>query len=171
MTHERVLIILFAASTALLALTLAREIKRRRREVDSGETLLFPFDHRAFSPEALSRSIKIAKGSGATLLPAYLAVVPLRVSLDSPLPRHVERAIPMLDEIELQASRQGVRIDSTIESGRTLRHAISRLIEFRDPDQALIAAASNGREGFSPEDIAWFLDRVDCGVVVLKRPA
>ncbi len=171
MTHERALILLLAVSTALLGLALAREVRRRRREDDSGETLLFPFDISTFSCEALDRSIQIAKGSGATLLPSYLAVVPLRVSLDAALPRHAERAVPLLDRIEVAANRQGVRVDSSIESGRSLRHALSRTIGARHPDQAIIAAASGDRDGFSPDDIAWFLDRVDCGVVVLKPPA
>jgi hypothetical protein len=171
MTHERVLILIFALTTAVLGVALAREARRRREESDSGETLLFPFDPSSFSPLALERSIQIAKGSGATLLPAYLAVVPLRVSLDAPLPRHVDQAFPLLERIEIEASRQRVRVDSSIESGRSLRHALSRVIEKRHPDQTIIAAASEGREGFNPDDIAWFLDRVDCGVVVLKPPA
>ena len=171
MTHERLLIATFAFASILLGAALWREMRRRRSEDDSGETLLFPFDHSTYSERALTRSIKIAKGSGATLLPAYLAVVPLKVSLQSPLPRHADRAIPMLEEIEIEARRQGVRVDSAIESGRSLRHAMTRVLEERHPDQALIPAASNGRGGFSPEDIAWFLSRVDCGVIVLKPPA
>lgn len=171
MTHERLLILTFAIATIMLGAALLREVRRRRRETDSGETLLFPFDPSTFSQRALDRSIKIARGSGATLLPTYLAVVPLRVSLDSPLPRHADRAFPMLDEIELEATRQGVRVDSSIESGRTLRHALSRTVDERDPDQALFAASVDGCEGFSPDDVAWFLNRVDCGVVVLKPPA
>jgi len=171
-THERLLIVLFGLTTLLLGLALSREIRRRRRDDQSGETLLFPFDLRTFSSEALDRSIRIARSSGATLVPAYLAVVPLRVSLDSPLPRHAERAVPLLDRIEVEATGRGVRVDSSIESGRSLRHALCRVVDDRHPDQALIAAASSpGNEGFSPEDIAWFLDRVDCGVVVLKPPA
>lgn len=171
MTHERALIAVFALSTALLGFVLVRETRRHRREADSGETLLFPFDFSTFSQDAFERSLRIARSSGATLLPAYLAVVPLRASLDAPLPRHAERAVPMLDRIELEASRSGVRVDASIESGRSLRHALSRTIETRHPDQAIIAAASAGRGGFRPEDIAWFLDRVECGVVVLKLPA
>ncbi|MBN8866919.1 MAG: universal stress protein [Solirubrobacterales bacterium] len=169
MTHERALIAIFALSTLLLTVALVREARRRRGSV-SDEALLFPFDISTFSAGALDRSIKIAKGSGATLLPAYLAVVSRRVSLDASLPRHAERAIPMLDRIEVEANRQGVRVDSSIESGRSLRHALARVIEARHPDQAIIAAAAAGQEGFSPEDIAWILDRVNCGVLVLKPP-
>lgn len=168
MTHERLFILAFALTSGGLAILLMREIGRRRREDDSGETLLFPFSFLTFSEEALARSISIARGSGATLLPAYLAEVSLRVSLDSPLPRHAERAIPLLDRIEVEASKRGVRVDSSIESGRSLRHALSRVIEAREPDQVVIAAAVHGCGGFSSEDIAWFLDRIDCGVVVLK---
>jgi len=171
MIHERLLIFAFALSSVLLGFALYREIRRRRQEDDSGETLLFPFDLRTFSPGALDRSIRIAKGTGATLLPAYLAVVPLRVSLESPLPRHAERAVGLLEEIDLKASRQGVRVDSSIESGRSLRHALSRVIEARHPTQAIVAAASGKDKGFLADDIAWFLDRVDCGVVVLKPPS
>ena len=97
----------------LLGFVLVRETRRHRREADSGETLLFPFDLSTFSQQALDRSIRIARSSGATLQPAYLAVVPLRVSLESPLPRHAERALPMLDQIEMEASRSGVRVDAS----------------------------------------------------------
>ena len=171
MTHERLIILAFAVASFVLGAALLREVRRRRRVADSGETLLFPLDPSTFSKRALDRSIKIARGSGATLQPTYLAVVPLRVSLDSPLPHHADRAFPMLDEIEIEAVRQGVRVDSSIESGRTLRHALARTVEEREPDQALFAASVDGCEGFSPEDVAWFLSRVDCGVVVLKPPA
>jgi len=168
MSHERALILLFALSTCALGIVLVREVRRRGREDDSGETLLFPFSNSTFSEAALSRSISIARGTGATLLPAYLAVVSLRVPLEAPLPRHADRAVPMLDRIEEAAARRGVRVDASIESGRTLRHALSRTIAARRPDQVVIAAAVCGREGFDSEDIAWILDRVRCGVVVLK---
>ena len=121
MNRELLLILALTAAIALIVFLLLARVRSRQTEAGSGETLLFPFDLSTFSNDALERSIRIARGSGATLLPAYLAVVPLRVSLEAPLPRHAERAIPMIDRIELAASSQGVRVDSSIESGRTLQ--------------------------------------------------
>ena len=55
--------------------------------------------------------------------------VPLARSLEAPLPLECETALPLLEAIEQRALRRGVEVDSRIESGRSRRDALQRLIE------------------------------------------
>ena len=53
-------------------------------------------------------------------MPAYLAIVPLSVHLDTPLRKQAEAALPLLEAIEQRAAKQGVPVDSRIEPGRSV---------------------------------------------------
>jgi hypothetical protein len=61
-------------------------------------------------------------------------------------------------------------VDSRIERGRTVRHALRRLMEEESFDRIVVAGASNGHDGFTSEDIAWLLDQAPSEIVIL-RPA
>ena len=103
-----VIIILLAGSTGFL---LARELKRRRTEAKitpAATRILFPFVGDTLSTPAFDAALRIARAEGATLVPAYLAIVPLSVQLDTPLKKQAEVALPMLEAIEQRAATQGV---------------------------------------------------------------
>ena len=72
-------------------------------------------------------------------MPAYLAIVPLSVQLDTPLKKQAEVALPMLEAIEQRAATQGVAVDSRIEPGRSVRHAFRRLMEHERFDRVVAA--------------------------------
>lgn len=170
MTHKDVVLIGLAGLCLALATLLWLERQRRRRA--AGETgsnrILFPFDERTISMRALETTIRIARAERATLVPIYLAVVPLRISLDAALPRQLETALPLFDLIETRTSRQGVPVDSIIEPGRSYRHALKRSLDRRMPDRVVVSAASENGKGFLSDDIAWMLDHTPSELLVLK---
>ena len=152
---------------------LIRELKRRRTEASitpAARRILFPFTGEALSTPAFDAALRLARAEGATLVPAYLAVVPLSVALDTPLRKVAEAAVPLLEAIEQRAAAMGVHVDSRIERGRTVRHALRRLMEEESFDRVVVAGANNGHDGFSSDDIAWLLEQAP-GEIVVLRPA
>jgi nucleotide-binding universal stress UspA family protein len=166
------LVIAFAL-LACIGYLLIRELKRRRTEalITAAPTrILFPFVGEALSTPAFDAALRLARAEGATLVPAYLAVVPLNVALETPLKREAEAALPLLEAIEQRATALGVTVDSRIERGRTVRHALLLLMAEESFDRIVVAGASNGHDGFSSDDIAWLLEHAP-GEIVILRPA
>lgn len=166
---EIVVIAVLIAATGYL---LVRELKHRRTEAaitPAATRILFPFVGQALSTPAFDAALRLAKAEGATLVPAYLAIVPLSVQLDTPLKGEAETAIPVLEAIEQRAATQSVPVDSRIEAGRSVRHAFRRLIEDEQFDRVVVAGASNG-DGFSAEDVAWLLENAP-GEILILRPS
>jgi hypothetical protein len=148
--------------------------ERRRRESalrgrERVRRIAFPFTGEGLSEPALAAALRLARAEGATLMPVYLALVPLRVSVDVPLRSECDVALPMLETIEQRAARVGVPVDSRIERGRTVRHALRELIAHEHFDRIVVAAgADSSGEGFTPEAVAWLLTNVPGEVIVLR---
>ncbi len=130
--------------------------------------ILFPFFGERLSQSALDAALRLCRADQATLVPVYLAEVPLNLPLDSPLPREAERAVPVLEAVEQRAHVAGVPVDSRIELGRTHRHAILQLLDHERYDRIVAAAATHGDDGLSADDIAWLLDHAAGEIVVLR---
>jgi hypothetical protein len=162
---------------ALLAAVLAAVLVTRRRGggpvspfATSDRRVLFPFVGDALSQSALDAALRIARAEGATLVPAFLARVPMNLPLDTALPYECDAALPLLEAIEQHATAKGIPVDSRIERGRTARHAVRELISHERFDRMVVAAATNGDDGFRAADIAWLLDHAP-GDLVILRPA
>ncbi len=169
-----VLVVILAA--AVIALALRRFDPRGRSRSAPPLTgkgrILFPFVAEALSPRALDAALRLARAEEATLVPVFLARVPLRLPLDAPLPRQSEVVLPLQEAIEQRANRFGVPVDARIERGRTYRHALRRTIEHERFDRIVIAATPHGSTGgFDPDDVAWLLDNVRAGEIIVLRPA
>jgi hypothetical protein len=121
-------------------------------------------------PQVLDAAIRIALAEEAVLVPAYLIVVPWEFSLEAPLQRQVERAMPLLEGVELASLRRKVAVDARIERGRTPRDALERLWAVERFDRIIAPAAAGGRPGLSTDDVAWILEHAPCETLVL-RPA
>ena len=135
----------------------------------SGRRILFPFNGSTVSHGALDLTLALARAQDATLIPAYLAVVPHHLSLESPVPeRESEAAMPLLELIEQRATGEGVPVDSRIERGRTARHALSALLETERFDTLVVAAKAGAGPGFEPADVSWLLQGAPGDVVVLR---
>lgn len=173
-----VLIVLVVVLAAALAAVLVRrrpvparpEARPPAPGAGSGEhRILFPFVASALSRPALDAALRLARAEEATLVPVFLASVPLHLPLDAPLPRQASICIPLQEAIEQRAAAFGVPVDSRLERGRTSRHALRQTVANERYDRIVVAAALNGAHGFDPEDVAWLLQHA-AGEILVLRP-
>jgi hypothetical protein len=160
-------VIALAALVVLLAVALVMRSGvhiRRRRPGD--RRILVPFTGGTLDPTVLDAAIRIARAEGATFVPAYILVVPLRYSEDSPLHEEVGVAMPMLEAVERAAVRAGVPVDARIEKGRSLSHALRLLWGAEKFDRIVAPATLQG--GFASKDLAWLLENAPAETLVLK---
>ena len=97
-----------------------------RRAAGRSARILLPFTGSAISRRAFDAAVRLARVEDATLMPCYLATVPLNLPLDAPLPRQCLGAMTLLEAIEQRAATQDVAIDARISRGRTYRDALRR---------------------------------------------
>ncbi len=131
---------------------------------------LVPFTAGDLDPSVLEAAIRIARFEDAVLVPAYLLVVPLEFAPEAPLKGQVEVAMPLLEAVELAASRAGVAVDARIERGRTPIHALQKLWDIESFDRIVVPAPTPGRAGFSSKELAWMLTNAPSETLIL-RPA
>jgi hypothetical protein len=158
------------AVVAAVLLLASPALRRRRLHRRSPTRILFPFLGATVSRTALDSALRLAQAETATLVPAYLASVPLRLALEAPLPSECEVAMPLLETIEQRARRLEVPVDPRIERGRSPRHALAQLLEHERYDRLVVPARTAHSEGFDPADIAWLLENAR-GELVVLRPA
>ena len=115
MTPVEIVAVAIAATSMVVAGVLFWR-QRRGPLAPANRRILFPFSGSDLSRDALDAALRLANAEHATLVPAYLAAVPLHLPLDAPIPRECETAIPMLETIEQRAARAHVEVDSRIES-------------------------------------------------------
>ena len=83
------LVVVLAVALAALA-TVHFDYRARRPSrvpVTGTRRILFPFVANALSARALDAALRLARAEDATLVPVFLATVPLHLPLDTPLPR------------------------------------------------------------------------------------
>jgi nucleotide-binding universal stress UspA family protein len=174
------MIALLIAVIAVLSLAVAALVLLRRPGLRPGPArlpgavtrrILFPFVPSALSRRALDAALRLARAEDATLVPVFMARVPLHLPLDAPLPIQSQVAIALQEAIEERASAFGISIDARVERGRTTRHALRQTIAHEQFDRIVIAAAPHGGHGFDPEDVAWLLDNAPGEIVVLRPGA
>jgi nucleotide-binding universal stress UspA family protein len=132
--------------------------------------ILFPFDAHGLAPSALDAALRLARSQSGTLVPVFLARVPLHLALDAALPRQAKLAVPMQDAVEQRATQFDVPVDSRIERGRSYRHALRQTIANERFDMIVLAAAAGDGPGFNAGDVAWLLATAP-GEIVVLRPA
>jgi len=159
-----------AALVVILAVALAYRSRppRALRPPRNGRRILVPFTGGGLDPTVLDAAIRVAHAEGATLVPAYLLVVPLEFPEDSPLTREVEVAVPALEAVEHAALRSGVPVDARIEKGRTPTHALRRLWEVERFDRVIAPAAVGNGGGFTAKDLTWILVHAPSETLLLK---
>ena len=145
---------------------------RRRRQAARGagpvRRILLPFTGTSISRRALDAAVRLAGAEGATLVPAYLAPVPMHLPLDAAIGRQCETALPLLEAIEQRAVGQEIAVESRIERGRSYRDALRRILAEETFDRVIISATANDHDGFSSDDIVWLLRRAPAEVLILR---
>jgi hypothetical protein len=161
-------IALAGLAAVLAAVLVARSGFRLRRPLAGARRILVPFTGGTLDPTVLDAAIRLAHAESATLVPAYLLLVPLRYPEDSSLRDEVAVALPLLEAVEQAALRAGVPVDARIEKGRSPTHALSRLWDEESFDRILAPAPTNGGSGLSLKDVMWLLANSPTETIVLK---
>jgi hypothetical protein len=162
--------IVVAVIVGLVAGYAVERVRHRTVSVGAGRVhrILLPFTGTTISRRALDAALRLAGAEDATLVPAYLATVPMSLSLDVPIQRQCETAFPLLEAIEHRAARAHIRVDTRIERGRSYRDALRRILSDERFDRVIISATASEHEGFSSEDIIWLLTRAPAEVLILR---
>jgi nucleotide-binding universal stress UspA family protein len=166
-----VILALLVVAVAVLAVMRFRPSPERPRAAANGRTtrILFPFTAEWLSSRALDAALRLARAENATLVPVFLARVPLRLPLDTPLPRQSKVAMPMLDAIEQRAAKFDVPVDARVERGRSYKHAMRQTIGHERFDRIVVAASGHSQPGFSADDVGWLIDAAP-GELLIVRP-
>jgi hypothetical protein len=163
-------IVILAVAVALLGGLLVAARRRPRRR--TARRLLVPFTGGALDQAVLDVALRVARAEQATLVPAYLVVVPWRYAEDAPLRHEVEMAMPLLEAVERAALRAGVPVDARIEKGRSVTHALQRLWDVERFDRVIAPAPAladvYGNAGFTPKDLTWILTKAPFETLVVK---
>lgn len=167
------LVVVLAGALAALGLRQFAGARGRpaRPPAPEARRILFPFVASALSTRALDAALRLARAEDATLLPVFLARVPLTLPLDSPLPRQAAISIRLQEAIEQRAAAFGVPVDARVERGRTHRHALRQTIANERFERIVVAAAAQDGPGFGPDDVAWLLAHAPGEIVVLRPGA
>lgn len=149
---------------------LARSRRGGKGGEDSGAVhqILLPFTGTEISRRAIDAALRLAHAEDATLMPAYLAAVPMSLPLECSIPNEASRAMGMLEAIEQRASAKGVPVDARIERGRSYRHALARLLERETFDRVVVSATATGASGLSGDDLVWLLEKAPAEVLILR---
>jgi nucleotide-binding universal stress UspA family protein len=167
-----VVVVLAIALVATLVRQRGGTLRRVKEDPrPSARRILFPFVASSLSRPALDAALRLARAEDATLVPVFLASVPLHLPLESPLPRQAGVCMPLQEAVEQRAAAYGVPVDSRLERGRTFRHALRQTIANERFDRIVVAAAVNGANGFGPDDVAWLLEHAPGEILVLRPGA
>ncbi|HEX3733643.1 MAG TPA: universal stress protein [Solirubrobacterales bacterium] len=141
---------------------------QRAERPDAVHQILLPFTGTEISRRAVDAALRLARAEDATLMPAYLALVPKSLPLECAIPNEANKAMPMLEAIEQRATAQGVPVDARIERGRSYRHALARLLKGEAFDRVVVPASAAGAAGFSGDDLVWLLRKAPAEVLILR---
>ena len=130
--------------------------------------ILLPFSGQEISRRSFEAAVRLAKAENATIMPAFLAHVPMSLPLESALPVQCARGMPLLEAIEQRATSLGIPVDSRVGRGRSARDALRRLLEQEHFDRIIINADEDPRVGLSYEDLRWLLQRVPAEIMILR---
>jgi hypothetical protein len=141
---------------------------QRPKSEPSCERILVPFTGGGLDPTVLAAAVRIARAEHATLVPAYLIVIPLELPESTPMEQQVAVAMPLLEAVEHAALRDGVAVDARVESGRTPIHALQRLWAAECFDRIIVPAPIGRHPGFTPKDLAWMLTHAPSETLILR---
>jgi hypothetical protein len=130
--------------------------------------ILLPFAGEAISRRSFEAAVRLAKAENATVMPAFLATVPMNLPLQTPLPVQCAWGMPLLESIEQKLAAQGVPVDSRVGRGRTARDALRKLLDAESFDRIIVSADEDQHSGLGYDDLRWLLERAPAEVLILR---
>jgi hypothetical protein len=140
----------------------------RRERPRPVRRILLPFTGEAISRRSFEAAVRLAKAESATVMPAFLATVPMNLPLQTALPVQCARGMPLLESIEQKLAAQGVPVDSRIGRGRTARDALRKLLEAESFDRIIVSADEDPHSGLGYDDLRWLLERAPAEILILR---
>jgi hypothetical protein len=140
----------------------------RRERPRPVRRILLPFTGEAISRRSFEAAVRLAKAENATVMPAFLATVPMNLPLQTPLPVQCARGMPLLESIEQKLASQGVSFDSRVGRGRTARDALRKLLDAESFDRIIVSADEDPHSGLGYEDLRWLLERAPAEILILR---
>ena len=138
---------------------------------DSVHHILLPFTGTEISRRALDAALRLARAEDATLMPAYLAAVPLQLPLECAMPERGGhgrcRCWRRSNSAPAPRGWRSTPASSAAAPTATRSSACSTRRRF---DRVVVAAHANGGEGLSGDDLVWLLRKAPAEVLIL-RPA
>lgn len=132
--------------------------------------ILLPFTGQSISRRSFEAAVRLAKAENATVMPAFLARVPMNLPLEIALPVQCASGMALIESIEQSLSSQGIAVDSRIGRGRSPRDALRKLLDQEHFDRIIVSADEDPQAGLSYDDLRWLLERVPAEILIL-RPA
>ena len=145
MIEFAVIVSLIAAAIAVAAFVVAHRRSPGKPLPAGTRRILVPFTGGELDSRVLDAAIRVSRAEHATLVPAYLVIVPLRLAEDAPMQSDVHVALPLLEAVEHAALRAGIPVDARIEKGRTPTHALQRIWEAERFDRVIAPAPTGPR--------------------------
>jgi len=136
----------------------------RRNRPRQVRQILLPFSGNTISRRAFEASVRLAKAENATIMPAFLVIVPMGLPLEAALPERCMKGMPLLEVIEQRASSQGAQVESRVSRGRSYRHALQRLLAEESFDRIIVSVNRSTRL----EDLEWLFHHVPAEILVLQ---
>ena len=168
MIEFAVIVSLIAAAIAVAAFVVAHRRSPGKPLPAGTRRILVPFTGGELDSRVLEAAIRVSRAENATLVPAYLVIVPLSLAEDAPMQGDVQVALPLLEAVEHAALRAGIPVDARIEKGRTPTHALQRIWDVERFDRIIAPAPTDHSGGFTPKDLTWILTHAPVETLVLR---
>jgi nucleotide-binding universal stress UspA family protein len=129
-------------------------------------TVLVPAFERPYSKRCLAVASRLAKGSGGTVLLAYMLEVPRALPLDAEQPEEDNIAGHELAEAEAVVRSFHVPVRTLVTRTRTVREGILKLIHNEEVDLLVLGRRHDNARGILRELATELFEEAPCEVIV-----
>lgn len=146
----------------------------RQSDIDSQQArtgrdwkrVLVPALRQPYSQRALDVAFRLAKGTGATVLLAFVVEVPRILPLEAAMPETEADAAFALRDAQDIGTAYKVPVEAFIHRTRSAREGILKLITLEKVDLLMVGARFDGLRGLPRELVRDLFDSAPCEVVL-----
>lgn len=150
-----------------------RATRPRRRyapvpELPRPRRILLPFTDETLSCRALDAALRLARAEDAMLVPALLTTEPFELRDGARPPREPRLGLHLLDAVGRRAVRREIAVDSRVQAGSTIGHALEQLLAAEQFDRVIVSAMPQLHPGLSERDLLLLLASTSAEVMILR---